>query len=103
MDTTTLVIQTALTSIPGILGLLVAAGSLVGYLMKQQAGETIRMSLLVGVLMGVGLVAFSIISTKTTLDASMPNRISLEGNGAVTAAWASPAAEARRPRQSPLA
>ena len=41
--------------------------------MKQQSGETVCMSLLVGVLFGVGLVAFAIISTKSALDATLPH------------------------------
>ena len=73
MDTTTLVLERAIFSIPGILGILLAAASLVGYFMKQQSGETVRMSLLVGVLFGVGLVAFAIISTKSALDATLPH------------------------------
>ena len=72
MDTTGLVLERALFSIPGILGILVALACLVGFIVKRDGGETLRLGLLVGVLLGAVLVGVSVIQARNALDASLP-------------------------------
>ena len=78
MDPTALVFEHAILSLPGILGILVALGSLAGFVVKREGGDTLRLSLLVGVLMGVVLLAVAVIQARSSLDASLPVNSMLE-------------------------
>ena len=78
MDNLSVLLGEALSRPLGWLAVVLIVGAFIGYLTQREAGSSMRLAMLLGILAGFVLLGLSVHQAKTDLDSSLPQRSSLQ-------------------------